>query len=73
MTILTGKVISCRKVNPILTTQEDIYRVEDIAKKNVIKSLLKLKYLKEVIICEDDDKNDDSNGSISVVEDDDED
>ena len=50
MNLLTGRIISHRKVNPIPITQGFIDRVESIAKKDVIKSLLKVKYCKEVTI-----------------------
>ena len=70
--LLTGKIISNRKVPPIPITKEVIDRVEAIAKKDGIKPLLKLKYLKEGTIHEDTEKNDGSNGSISLVEDEDE-
>ena len=64
MDLLTGKIISRCKVTPNTITQEVIDRVEALTKKDGIKSLLDFKYLKEVTIREDDDKNDDGNGSI---------
>ena len=70
MDLLTGKIISCRKVTPNPITQEVIDRVEDLAKKDGIKYLLNFKYRKEVTIREDDEKNDDVNDSIAGGDDD---
>ena len=43
MNLLTGNIISCRKVIPIPITQEVIDRVEALSNKYGIKSLLKFK------------------------------
>ena len=71
MNLLTGNIISRRKVNLITITQEVIDRVEALSSKYDIKYLLKFKDIKEVNIGEGDDENDDRNCSIAVVDDED--
>ena len=71
MNLLTGNIISRRKVNLITITQEFIDRVEALSSKYDIKYLLKFKDIKEVNIGEGDDENDDRNCSIAVVDDED--
>ena len=72
MCLLTGKIIYRCKVITTSITQEVIDRVEDIAKKVGNKPPLNFKYRKEGTIREDNDKNDDDGGSITGVEDEDE-
>ena len=72
MNLLTGKIISCRNVDPFTITQEVVDGVEALAKKYGIKSLLKFKYCREVKICNYDDKNDNGDSSIAGVDDEDE-
>ena len=72
MNLLTGKIITRCKVIPIQITQEVIYIVENIAKKDGTKSLLKSKDRKEGTISEDDDENNYDNASITGVGDEDE-
>ena len=69
MNLLTGKIISRCKVIKIPTTQEVIYIVETIAKKDSNKPPLKLKDRKEEKNSEDVDKNNDDDGQIKGVED----
>ena len=72
MNLLTVRVIFCCKVNPLPITQEVINWVEDIANKYGIEYLLKFQNCKEGTVCEDYDENDDNNGSIVRVYDDNE-
>ena len=65
-------MLSLCKLIPISITQEVLYKVEALAKKDGIKSPLKFKYCKEGLICEDDDENDDINDSITGVDNEDE-
>ena len=69
---LTGEVTSCCKVTPIPINQEVINRVETIFNKYGIKYPLKFKDCKEGTICEDGDENDDADGSITGVNNEDE-
>ena len=63
----------CCKVTSILITQEVIDIVEDIAKKDSIKSSLKFKDRKEVTIRKDgNEKNDDSDLIAGVYNEDEE-
>ena len=47
MNVLTGKIINRHKVNIIKITQEVIDIIDELTKKNGIKSLLNSKYRKE--------------------------
>ena len=72
MNLLTGNLISRRKVTLIPITQEFIDGIEALANKYSIESPLKFKNLKEWTICKDDRKNDDENDLIEGVDDEDE-
>ena len=72
MNLLTGNLISRRKVTLIPITQEFIDGIEALANKYSIESPLKFKNLKEWTICKDDRKNDDKNDLIEGVDDEDE-
>ena len=68
MNLLTGKVISRHRVNPVRITQEVINRVLALAKKDGIKSLMDFNDCKEGTIRKDDDKHDYNDGSIAGVD-----
>ena len=69
MSLLTGKIIPCRKVITIPITQEFIAILEALANKDGIKYPLKFKDCKEGKICEDDDKNESTNDPIKLSDD----